>query len=59
MRKSELKAQCKHCHRILYGDKWLYGKMSITLFHIAQVDCPDCAAIGAGINKVTKKRSIK
>jgi|GEM_PF-4363985 len=51
MVKGALSAQCKGCHRVLYDDKWLFGRMSIKLPHIAQVECPDCAAKGAAISQ--------
>lgn len=54
MSKKDLKAQCKCCHRVLFDDKWLFGRMSITLPHIAQVECPDCIAKGACIPKDIK-----
>lgn len=46
---SKITAQCGVCKRVFYGEKWLFGRMSINLPHVAVVDCPDCAAKSAGV----------
>jgi len=41
-----LTAQCRGCHRVLYDNKWLFGKMDTVLPNITQIECPDCISNG-------------